>query len=291
MSEPRQPRPASDPRALFEGSLEEIERIVTWIARRACLRGDDAEEFRSWVHLKLMEDDFGVLRSHSGRSSLATYLAAVVHNLARDFKSKRWGRWRPSAAAERLGVTAVRLETLLHRDGFPLSEATEMLQRHHGVRLSAAEMADLAERIPQPARLVVESGDRVDGAAGSERSDEGLLRSEGVATLEEARRALGESLAELDVEDRLILRMHYESGLTLAAVAASLGLNQRRLYTRRDASLRALRGGLERRGLDAAEVLSALEWSGDAAEFAFPADSAEETDSGPSNSNGWRGRS
>ncbi len=285
MPEPRPPRPPSDLRSLFERSLDEIERIVAWISYRTCLRGDDAEEFRSWVHLKLMEDDFGILRRHSGRSSLATYLTAVIHNLARDFRSKRWGRWRPSAAAERLGVVAVQLETLLHRDGFSLGVATEMLQRHHGVRLSAVEIAALAERLPQAVKASVEGDERLESVPAHDRSDEGLLRSEGMATLEETRRALRESLAELDVEDRLILRMHYESGLTLAAVAAALGLRQRRLYTRRDASLRTLRAGLERRGLDAAEILAALHWSGDEGDFDFEAAPAEAPDSGPSNSN------
>ncbi len=279
MSEPGQPDAGVDPRELFESHLGEIERIVGWIARRACLVGDDAEEFRSWVHVKLMENDFRVLRSHSGRSTLGTYLAVVVQNLARDFKSKRWGRWRPSAAAERRGVTAVQLETLLYRDGFSLSEATEMLRRHHGVRMSAGEIGALAAELPQRSRPATEGGEAVETAPAADRADEAALRAEARARLAEARRALSDALAELDSEDRLILRMHYERGLTIAAIAAALGLVQRRLYTRREASLRSLRAGLEKRGLEPALTLEALRWSdreGRGLDF---------RDSGPSNPN------
>lgn len=283
MFEPRQSQPTTEPRALFENNLAEIERVVTWISRRTCLSGEDAEEFGSWVHVKLMEDDFGILRSYSGRSSLATYLTTVVHNLARDFKSKRWGRWRPSAAAERLGVAAVQLETMIYRDGFSSSVAAEMLQRHHGVRMTTAEIATLTGKLPQRARHSVEGGDQVEAAPARESSDEQLMGSEGRTALDEARSALQESLSELDTEDRLILRMHYESGLTIAAIAVSLGLRQRRLYTRREASLRTLRAGLERRGLDAEHVLDALEWSEGDRDLDFQADSAKPGDSGPSN--------
>ena len=253
-----------DPRSLFESHLAEIERIVGWIARRSCLSGDDAEEFGSWVNLKLMEEDFRILRRHSGRSNLETYLVVVIQNLARDYRTSLWGRWRPSAAAERRGVVAVELETLMYRDGFSLDEATEMLRRHHGARESAVEIADIAGELTPRARPLLEGGEAVAEVSAPERSDAALMRSQAEIDMSEARRALNDSLAELDREDRLILLMHYESGLTLAAISRALDIKQRRLYTRRDASLRALEAGLERRGLDPERTLEALRWSEDA---------------------------
>ena len=82
------------PEALFESCLGQIEGLVSWISRRFCMGPDDAEEFRSWVNLKLIEGDYRVLRSFSGRSGMATYLTSVIQNLARDYRMSRWGRWR-----------------------------------------------------------------------------------------------------------------------------------------------------------------------------------------------------
>ena len=249
------------PAALFERYLERIEGVVSWISRRFCMSPDDAEEFRSWVSIKLIEDDYRVLRSFSGRSGMATYLTSVILNLARDYRMSRWGRWRPTAAAERAGLVAVQLETLIDRDGFSLDEAMEMLRSNHGVRMSRLELVDLAAKLPPRVRLRFEGDDGVATAAASTRADQGVTEAERMEILEKARAALSSALAELDIEDRLILKMHYQSGLTISAIASALDLDQRQLYTRRDRCRRQLKQGLEGRGLGAAELLEAVGWA------------------------------
>jgi hypothetical protein len=101
--------------------------------------------------------------------------------------------------------------------------------------------------------------------------------------MDQARRALQECLAELDLEERLVLRMHYESGLTLAAIASTLGMRLRQLYTRRDRFLRTLRASLERRGLNSQDVLAALRRTEDGRQLDFQVRSPEDDDLGPSN--------
>lgn len=248
-------------RALFEGSLDQIERAVSWISRRLTLTGDDADEFRSWVHEKLIDDDYRVLREFTGKSKLATYLVAVIQNLGRDYRLKEWGRWRPSAAAERLGLVAVQLEILLHRDGFSLDEGTEILRSNHRVQMNRLQIADLAGKLPPRTPLSFEGDAGIESAAANIRSDQEVLESERGETLKTTEEALTESLGELDTEDRLILKMHYQSGLAIATIAAALDLEQRSLYTRRDRSLRRLKKGLETQGLEASQVFDALGWS------------------------------
>lgn len=272
------------PRELFEHSLERIESVVSWVARRFCMSPDEGEEFRSWVHLKLIEDDFRVLRSFSGRSGIATYLTSVIQNLARDFRTSRWGRWRPSAAAERLGLTAVQLETLVERDGFSLDEAVEMLRSNHGVRLSRLELVELAARLPRRVRTRLEGDAGLATATASSRAESAVEQAERARVVERARRALAGALAELDVEDRLILKMHYQSGLTIAAIAAALDLDQRRLYSRRERCWRHLRSSLEARGVVAADVLEALGWADAELEVNYGLAGAEVGRIGPSNS-------
>ncbi|MFQ5349453.1 MAG: sigma-70 family RNA polymerase sigma factor [Thermoanaerobaculia bacterium] len=236
------------------------------------------------MNVKLIENDYHVLRSFSGRSGMATYLTSVIQNLARDYRMSRWGRWRPTAAAERLGLVAVQLETFIDRDGFTLDEAVEMLRSNHGVRLSRLELVDLAAKLPPRVRLRIEDDEALDTTPASYRADQGLTGTERREILEQARQALASSFSELDLEDRLVLKMHYQSGLTIAAIAAALDLDQRRLYTRRERCWRQLKAALERRGLGAAEVLDAVGWA--EADFAvdFGLERPEVAGTEPSNS-------
>ena len=252
---------AESPRALFKSCLEQIEGVVSWTARRFAMSADDAEEFRSWVNVKLIEEDYRVLRSFSGRSSMATYLTTVIQNLARDYRTSRWGRWRPTAAAERLGLVAVQLETLIDRDGFSLDEAAEMLRANHGVRMTRLELAELAARLPSRVRLRFAGDDEVATAASGTRADQRVEETERAGLLERARRVLESCLAELGLEDRLVLQMHYQSGLAISAVAAALDLEQRPLYTRRDRCHRQLRACLEAGIPDPRAVLETLGWA------------------------------
>src|SRR5262245_34415390 len=107
----------------FLNHLTLVDRTAGLLARRSGIHGDDVEDFKSWVRLRLVENDYEVLRRFRGEGTLHTYLTVVIALLARDYRYAHWGRWRPSAAARRLGPLAVRLETLVHRDGRTLSQA------------------------------------------------------------------------------------------------------------------------------------------------------------------------
>lgn len=77
-----------------------------------------------------------------------------------------------------------------------------------------------------------------------------------------AEEALIRALAELDVEDRLILQLFFIEGLTLAAIARGLDLDQKPLYRRKDMLVDRLRRSLEGvEGLDSDDLLEAVGWS------------------------------
>ena len=266
MPGPQRSGSTEPPEALFERSLERIERVVSRVSGRLRMSTDEAEEFRSWVHLKLIEHDYRVLRRFSGSGGMTGYLTSVVLNLARDFRTSRWGRWRPSAAARRLGLVAMRLETLLERDDFSFDEAVSALRSNHGVKMSRHELAELAARLPRRVRLQFEREEALASVAGGAAADRAVRASERIEVLERAQRALARSLAELGRVDRLVLEMHYERGERISTIAAALELDQRRLYTRRDRCQRRLRRSLREQGLEASEVLDALGWA--EAEFA-----------------------
>ena len=247
-------RSRADGERLFLQQLPAIDRINALIARRNALSGSDADEFAAWARGRLTDNDYAILRKFGGRSSLTTYLSVVLGNLFRDFRNSLWGRWRPSAAAQRMGPIGIRLEELLVRDGSPLREAVGIL-RSRGAPESDTELARMAARLPyRPADREV----ALDGVSEvlADKSLSPTLLCEETTRIEAALQA---SIDELPDEDRVITRMRFWDGISVADVARFLQLEQKPLYRRIDGIQRQLRESLSRRGvteLDARELLS-----------------------------------
>lgn len=252
---------------LFVSELAMIERVIAWVCGRRCLRGAEAEDFASTVKLRLIENDYEVLGRFEGRSSFKTYVTAVVNRLYLDYQTQRFGKWRASAAARRLGPVAMRLESLLYRDGLTFEEACGVLLTNHGVAESRDALHELSLKLP------VRSHDRTD----TRLDQEPAKGSNGPSAIEHAERqalarrisvVLRRALESLPARDRLIWRLHREAGLSLADVARSLGEDQKALYRRRDVFFKGLRADLEAEGIrdrDAQELLSTFDWDLDLA--------------------------
>src|SRR6187401_2942400 len=100
--------------------------VVRSVVRRGRLPPADAEDFSQGVQLRFLESGYEAFARFDGRSSLRTYLTTVVWRLLLDWRTAAYGKWRPSAAARRLGPQAVRLDRLLNRDGLTVDEAIEV---------------------------------------------------------------------------------------------------------------------------------------------------------------------
>jgi RNA polymerase sigma factor for flagellar operon FliA len=236
--------------ALFLEHLATVDRIVAALARRHALTPDAADEFASWAKLQIIEDDYAVLGKFRGESSLTTYLTVVFAMLYRDYRVRELGRWRPSAAARRGGAIAIRLETLTRRDGLSLTQAAHVLRTAGETTLSDRELSRVVERLPSraPLRPVV-TADLPTEAVGTSNADDKVRGDEQAADAAAAERALAKALDTLTPEDRLIVRMHYVEGLSVAEIARGLSLPQKPLYRRIDRSLGFLRQSMERLGV------------------------------------------
>ncbi len=261
--------PCRKPEDLFLDNLALIERLSAATCRRHGFRGADADEFASTVKLKLIENGYGRLRKYAGRSSLRVYLAKVIDNVFRDYRISIWGRWRPSSAARRIGEVAIRLETLLYRDGHTFDEAVRILQTNYQVALTEAELADLVIRLPQRTTRRFEDDAGLDEMAALAEADTGLMNRERAATAARVESALAQALEQLPADDRSLLRLHFEEGLTLAAIAKTRGLNQRRLYRRKEKCERQLQQALTAKGLGADVVSDLLGWEGMALQVSY----------------------
>lgn len=238
--------------------LEHGERAVDFVVRRRHLTADEADEFRSTVRVKLLENDHAILRKFGGRSSLPTYLVVVVQRLFLDFRTSAWGKWRPSAEAKRLGPTAVLLERLTSRDGLTFDEAYATLRCIPTVTESEEELFALSERLPRrPSRRFVDDSS-LEGTLVSQEDVDPIAQAEHLAVAAKSNAALTEALAELPVQDRLILKLRYDDGLKVSEIASMMRLEQKPLYRRIEQLLRNLRTAIENRGVRKEEVVGWL---------------------------------
>lgn len=233
---------------------------MAFACRRYGLDAEDAEELASIVNLALVDRGYAVLRAWESRSSFRTYISIVVQRLALDYRIQAWGKWHASAEAKRLGVLAVELEKLLLRDGRTLDEAVVSLERNHAgvTRKSLQALADrFPERAPKRRRVDLEEADSV-AVTHANAVEERALQSERRSASERLSILVTREIADLPEQDRLVLQLRFEGGMTVAEIARSLRIDQKPLYRRIDHCMRELRARLQRSGIASRDVLDLI---------------------------------
>ena len=249
-----------EPRELLLTYLPLIERAIAFASQRQGLTPPEAEDFASTVKLRLIENDYAILRAFEGRSSPTTYFGIVAQRMLFDHRNKEWGKWRASAEAKRLGPAAVELERHLYRDGLTLYEAFAAL-KSNGHNLTRDAIEALAKRLPPRApkrrdvpldeagRDAVISSEQIEAeAAGHERRNV----AERVSAL------VNEWIGQLPDEDCVLLQQRFGEGMTVAQIARATREDQKRLYRRIERRLHEIRKLIETSGLTSAEVLDLI---------------------------------
>lgn len=240
---------------MFVSNLEVVEGVIRFVCQRQKLSGSDAEEFDSEVKIRLVDHDYEVFRKFQHRSSLRTYLTIVIQRIYLDFRNHLWGKWRPSAEAQRLGPVAVRLETLMARDGFSFDQACEYLRTNERVAVLDSDLDAIVVRLPARGRRARVGEEELEAVADpTGRVDDRLISNERCADARRILDALKSAMRSLSDQDRVILRLRFQDGLKVADIARALHLDQKLLYRRFDALLRQLRAALEAAGIDPVEA-------------------------------------
>lgn len=237
-----------------------FEQVLAAVIRRRCLSIDEGEDFASWARERFVTGRETIFGRFRGEGKPSTYLTVVILNLLRDFRTEKWGKWRASAAADRMGAAAIRLEQLITRDGFSTEEAIEVLRRNEGARQSLEELREMAERLPARVGRRFDGEEVLERLATDDRADRRVEAEEVRQSAERIENALGQALRELAAEDRLLLQLHIGKGFTVAEVSRALHLEQKPLYRRVHQLLARLRETLEGcgiRGEDVARILGA----------------------------------
>jgi RNA polymerase sigma factor (sigma-70 family) len=250
----------TSPEVLLLSEFTTVERVIAFVTARRRLRPADAEEFASHVKMKLIENDYAVLRKFEGRSSLRTYLTVVVQRLFVDYCAAILGRWRPSAEARRAGDVGILLERLLRRDGYSFDEACEILLTNHQLTVERAELERLAALLPPRSKREFESDESLanhpDTAAGAALLVDHTERREIAGRVSAA---LKRFVAAAEPQDRLILMLRFVDQRTVPEIASALRIDQKRLYRRLEDLLRDIRNRLHADGIAADDALAVFD--------------------------------
>jgi RNA polymerase sigma factor for flagellar operon FliA len=247
-----------DYQRLLLDHLDLIEQIVRMTGRRRHLSATEREDLASFVKLRFLEDDYAILRKFQHRSSMRTYLASVIERLSLDFCSDRWGRWRPSAKAERLGPVAVVFERLVARDGHAVHEAMELLRTRHEVRMTDAELRDLWAQLPARIRPVEVGEEAAAGIPGEETSEAAIEDEHRQRTVDRLQRVLHKAFGEIPVQDRVAFALRFDQGLSMAEIGELLNCSYPTLHRKFDKGLKHLRLALTESGFEPREVMALI---------------------------------
>lgn len=166
--------------------------------------------------------------------SFETWLRAVALNLCRDARRQRLGRFRPFAALQRLPPLEQRVFRLRHELGFTFDQALQSLTPEFpgltearmaaaddsvSVRLSARQRWALLTRRPRLESVDGVADDApVEIAAPPEQAD-----PEWQVLMRESAGRLAAALATLSADERLLVRLRFERGVTLKRLATMFG--------------------------------------------------------------------
>jgi RNA polymerase sigma factor for flagellar operon FliA len=256
----QRPRTFVDYEKVFLSQLPVIEKVIANVCRRHHLPETEIEEFASAVKLHLIESDYDALRRFQHSSSLRTYLIVVIRRRFLNYRNGIWGRWRPSSEAQRAGPVGILMERLLARDGWSFEEALEQMRSNYKVQEHISELRALATRLsldPSARRFV--SDDLAEGVAGHDVGPEGnLLRAEQERIDHSIRTTLDRALQSLTAQERILLRMRFEDGFTVAQIAKTLHVKQKPLYRTIERLLSCLRERLIADGISTRDVHALL---------------------------------
>jgi RNA polymerase sigma factor for flagellar operon FliA len=253
----------------FLDNLPLIERVTAFVCWTFGLIGADAEDFASEVRIKLIDDDYGVLRKWEQKAALSTYLAIVIKRHYLDQKTHERGKWRPSSLARQGGPAAILLERLMSRDRLNFGEASTIVRQKY-TELDSRKMEALASLIVTrraPRASEIERTEEMPEPASGVSAEDELLTSEREATARHTSAILNRELGRLPSEDRLIMKLRYIDTMKVSTMARLLKADQKQLYRRIERIGATLKEALLAAGVAMSDIGDMLLHGADALHF------------------------
>jgi DNA-directed RNA polymerase specialized sigma24 family protein len=247
---------------------------INRLAERRFPQGGLAEEAALFVMDRLADDDWQRLRLFGGRSTLATYIAALTLRLLEDFARARFGRVKPPLWIRRLGGLWLTLFRLLCLERFSPFEAVAVIGNRQPDQMRTAEEAayKILGELPhcgahRGAEVEFDEATVLpDGEADCSRQEHQLEQEERHTLFTVLGRVLFDDLADeidphllerlgevqfdLQPKERLLLKLCYRDGVAVAEAGRMLGWNRFQAHGCLRRLLARLRHNLARAGLD-----------------------------------------
>jgi RNA polymerase sigma factor (sigma-70 family) len=251
--------------AAFINSLPMINDVIRAVCRRGRVSADEEKEFASSVILKLIGNDYQIFRQfRGGGAAMRTFLFKVIHRHLMDCRNSEWGRWRPSKPAKALGSAALYLERLVYRDRTAIGDAVALVANSPKWGLSTRAVRSLYARLP--ARALAGRRNEPLEAAVDRAADPQLDAVEHGQRRKDAARvrdALVTALRHLSDEERRLLRLRYQDGVSVMDIAAVANEEPQALYRRYTRILKQLCASLMAQGLTDETIRSLFGHAGD----------------------------
>src|SRR6185436_7953520 len=241
--------PMSEFSQLLERELPRIERITNVICRRSGMEPDEIEEFAAEVKLRLVKNDYAILRAFAGRSSFSTYIAAVIRRMLIDYRRHHRGKWHDSAEAQRLGQLGIDVERAMVRDGRTPQDTLTLLREKHP-EITIAEIERIARSLPVKIKhklVPIEEAESIESTGDTDR----VVRMDMAARISAV---VCSFIDGLPAEEQLIFRLRFDCNMTVAQISRSLHRDQQVLYRLLYKHFDALRAELTNVGVDARVV-------------------------------------
>lgn len=234
-----------DPFVPHPADLELLDRVSRSVARARGLSTEDAEDFAQSVHVRVAERRYDVFRRFEGRASLRTYLTVVVARLLKDWQNHEYGKWRPSAAARRLGALGAALDQELNREGWTEQEAVSVVATRTGQpeRL----VRHIAAALPRRSRKRLVRLEAAEDRAVA--FDDPIAAADRVRIASHARSVLRDVLTGMPRPEKILLLQRYVQMTPVSALASQAGVEPKKLYRDFDRLRRTLRTMIEARGV------------------------------------------
>ncbi len=247
-----------------------------------------AEEACAYVLDKLSQDDWARCNTFKGQAKPSTFLYSLSARLFEEFSRQRYGRARPPVWLQQQGDFWVGLWKSICLERHSTESVIDRLCRNgrfepgivkNIIRTIKARLPWCgASNLPVPAECLSVDGEEIsllDANSGSESLEDALAQRHLQDTLAMLSALLDEEdalsdidldtvqsarqLLKLDDESLLMLRLHFQEGLSYSAIARALGVPNHQPGRQIKRSLVEIHGALEQAGMHLRTAADALE--------------------------------
>ena len=245
-----------DPEGAYDELLRRFTQVMLHMIGRFMRDPDETMEVYTNICERLRSDDFRALRRFNPHSELRPWLSVVVANACRDRFRKQRTTSMPRTVLKKLDERERLVFRYYYQDRLPHEDISEIVTYHHDIPCTPIEVLRAIEKIDE--LLSTKKRWLLLTALNANRAHLSIeeLREAGIqpATTrpaeldeelrhEESIKRLNEALDQIPDEDRLMVLLRFEHGMSAPEIAKVMGYeNHRYIYTH----LRTIMGHLRR---------------------------------------------